>query len=240
MKSSGEEMLRRDALARSICSRVCDERRTEPELRRVDGILSAVEREPRSATLKLYIAASSAEMDRARAAINAATYSGFEVVSTWLDVVANVGDANPQTATRDERHRWASQDLGEVDSCDALWFLVPSESVATRGAWGELGFAYATGKAIVCSGTNTTQSIFTALGEEFESDLAALQYLKNVANAQAAVVATASRSRVAGDAGESAPFPSYLRARRITIPEAPPTSLRLTFDTTDEPDGGRK
>lgn len=173
----------RDALARSLCSRICDDRRDERDLRQLDRALMAIEREPRPRGLSVYLAASAApsEADRVRRALAAIVDAGALVACTWPEVVARTpGGANPPDATRHERAGWSSTDLAEVDACDVLWMLVP-ESGTTRGAWVELGAAYAWGKRLVCSGASTVQSVFCALTAEFATDADAAMYLRSMA-----------------------------------------------------------
>lgn len=134
--------------------------------------------------MKIYLAASAAppELHRVNNAIAACRNAGFIVSSTWPSVVNAVGDANPRDATCEQRSEWAAQDLREVAVCDVLWMLVP-HGVPTRGAWLEAGFAHALGKPLVFSGPSTHQSVFCALGEEFDSDDSALVHLKMIADA---------------------------------------------------------
>jgi nucleoside 2-deoxyribosyltransferase len=142
--------------------------------------------------MKIYIAAcaNGAELERAKRMVAAARSAGLDVVCTWPEIVTTVGDANPRNATCAQREGWAAQDLREVGEADVLWFLVPTPPATTRGAWLEAGYAHALGKLLVFSG-DTAQSVFAALGEEFDSDDSALEFLKVVA---------AERARVFGGA----------------------------------------
>ena len=126
--------------------------------------------------LRVYIAGSSAEIARAQLAIAAATDSGFHVVSTWTNVIAKVGEANPEGATEMQRKRWSEVDLDEVRSADCVWFLSGPTSF---GAGVEWGTGYALHKVLIASGI-TKRSIFTALGIEFQTDEAALAFLRTV------------------------------------------------------------
>lgn len=121
--------------------------------------------------MKLYIAASSSDLVRVRHWDQIArSVAGIEVVSSWLDVVAQVGEANPRDIERARARAWALDDLTDIHRADAVWFLVPPLDQPTRGAWCELGFAQARNKKIiVCSG-DVRQSIFCALGDEYERD----------------------------------------------------------------------
>lgn len=119
--------------------------------------------------MKLYIAGSSAEMVRAAAWHVKARADGFDVLSTWVDVIGKVGEGNPRDVSPLQRQTWAVADFMQVSEADVLWFLVPPKGKETRGAWAELGFAAASDLLIICSG-DTKQSIFCALGAEHEDD----------------------------------------------------------------------
>lgn len=133
----------------------------------------------------VYIAASAGgdSYPRVTAAIAALRADGFEVTCTWPEVVANVGNANPRDATTIERRGWSVQDLAEVDAADAVWFLVPSLPATTRGAWFEAGYAYSEQKHLVFSG-DSKQSVFCALGAEFETDAGAIAHLRTLRGLQ--------------------------------------------------------
>jgi len=119
-------------------------------------------------TLSVYVAGSSAEIDRARAATERLRAAGLVVVSTWPDVVAAVGDANPPDASRKDRAEWARTDLDEVTVADIVLLLCPHES-AGRGAYLEAGYALRQGKPVYAAG-RTEQSVFCALMSEHVLD----------------------------------------------------------------------
>lgn len=126
--------------------------------------------------MKLYIAASSAELERVDRCAALAHAAGLHVVSTWPVSVRKVGYANPRDALRNERQRWSLNCLAEVQLADVVWLLAPAVDKPTCGAWVELGYAIHAGKGLVCSGA-TKQSIFASLGAEFETDDGALAFL---------------------------------------------------------------
>lgn len=125
--------------------------------------------------LSVYVGGSSDSLARVRWAEDQLVRAGISVVSTWPSVVTKVGNANPRAASVDDRAEWTLKDLAEVESADLFWFLVPSPGT-TRGAWVELGYAHAVGRAVVISG-DTLQSIFCALGHEFGTDEEALAFI---------------------------------------------------------------
>lgn len=126
--------------------------------------------------MKIYIAASSTDLERVDRCASLAHAAGLLVVSTWPVTVRKVGNANPRDAVRSDRIRWSMDDLAELQLADIVWLLVPPADKPTRGAWIEIGYAIHAGKGLVCSG-DTRQSIFTSLGAEFDTDDAALAFL---------------------------------------------------------------
>lgn len=120
---------------------------------------------------RVYIAAASTpdQIERVATWANRLTKAGIVVVSTWPATVTAVGAGNPRDASVDQRRQWSAQDLTEVARAEALWMMCPPAGGATRGAWVELGCAYTRALLIVSSG-DTRQTIFTALGVEYDTD----------------------------------------------------------------------
>jgi hypothetical protein len=139
--------------------------------------------------MKVYVAGSSGEIERAEKWMASLREAGIEVTSTWPEVIRKVGEANPMTASREDRMLWAAQDLSEVSNATVFWFLLP-EGQSTAGAYTEFGYALFLGATarearalgigapqfrVVVSGKET--SIFTALAEHFASDEEAFRSL---------------------------------------------------------------
>lgn len=118
--------------------------------------------------MKVYVAAASCDLERAKKWMDRLRDEGIHVVSDWVEIVKEVGIANPKDASAVDRRRWSKSDLAGVNQADVFWFLVHDLAPA-RGAYVELGFAYRDGAVVVCSG-DTRQSIFTSLGEEYDTD----------------------------------------------------------------------
>jgi len=129
--------------------------------------------------LKVYVAASTLEMDRARIVMAHLRAHGIEVTSTWLENISKVGASNQRDASDADRYGWSETDLAEVKRSDLIWLLVPAGDAATRGAWLEFGYAHALNKGLVASG-DTKCSIFTVLGEEFAIDEDAFARIKEI------------------------------------------------------------
>ncbi len=154
----------------------------------------------------VYVAASSTDTARAQEWVDRLGLAGINVVSTWLNTIASVGEANPREATKQQRAGWSAADLGELRACDLLWFLVPPADKPTRGAWLEVGFAEAAGKLLVCSG-DTKQSIFCALGDEYAHDVDAFAHICRLVRvgSHKREVVSAALSYAVGSVGSSKP-----------------------------------
>jgi hypothetical protein len=125
--------------------------------------------------VRVYVAAASSEMDRAARWMDELEAAGVEVTSDWVSIITTVGTANPREASQSARREWAVDDLSGVVDADLVWFLAP-EAAPARGAYFEIGYAWGMGIDVVVSG-DTRQSIFCAVGEEFDDDLAAYEYI---------------------------------------------------------------
>ncbi len=73
------------------------------------------------------------------------------------------------------RKTWAYDDLIQVQEADWFWLLAPEHSPG-RGAYVELGVAWAERKKIIVSG-KTEQSIFNAIGVEMSDDQSAFDLI---------------------------------------------------------------
>lgn len=131
--------------------------------------------------MKIYVAGSSRELDRARAAIAACRARGWQVTGDWPAEIDRAGRANRGLSLA-ERRGAAVSCLHGVRQADALWLLVPGEDVPSAGCWVELGVALEAGPriAIVASG-DTERSVFCAGTIETTDDQAALEALARVA-----------------------------------------------------------
>lgn len=138
---------------------------------------------------KVYVAASSDELDRAEAAMELLREAGFEVALNWVKTIRECGIANPEEQERDGDCRvWAEASRGAVRGADAFWLLAPSVGAA-RGAFTELGIGIEREIPIVVSGPHARCSIFARLANELVPEdvraLAILSRWRNVAQQKA-------------------------------------------------------
>jgi hypothetical protein len=121
---------------------------------------------------KVYVAASSAEIERAKRWRDRLRQAGVDAMASWIDSIEQAGAANPDSWPPVQRRRVALECLSEAATALTVWFLVPPKAypdLATRGAWAEIGFAYGGARQLVFSG-DTRQSVFCALGAEYSTD----------------------------------------------------------------------
>jgi hypothetical protein len=133
--------------------------------------------------LKIYVAGSSDNRERVKYCISQLRLHNIECTSSWVTIIENEqhGVPNPGDAKHEDRFRWASHNIEDINRAHLLWFLVPALPTVTRGGWFELGYAYAKISAgaplvAICSG-ETKQSVFTAFHQEFADDQAALRWI---------------------------------------------------------------
>lgn len=134
-------------------------------------------------TKAVYVAASSEERSRARAAIEQLQRAGIRCTSNWIECIEARCDGvpNPRGAAPDLvviRGNAVHGNKKAIHEASILWFLV-SDVFPARGGYYEAGFADALGKDLVFSG-DTQQSVFTATGAEFDEDLDAFEHIKKL------------------------------------------------------------
>jgi len=132
--------------------------------------------------MKLYIAGSSQELDRAALWIARAKEAGIEITLDWTIPIREKGSGN--TLPFVEKQHYACADRDAIRSADAFWFLVPARM--SFGATWEFGFAYgywctndlAQPDPIVLSGPKAGDHIFSTLAHVlFQRDEDAFEHL---------------------------------------------------------------
>lgn len=132
--------------------------------------------------MRIYIAASSDNADRAVEVATELGSKGCTITSTWWTDIAERGQgANPRDADDQQRANWSAKDLSQVADSDALLLLVPNDTASSHGAFLEYGYALGLGKIVAVSG-DTLRSIFCALAEEFDTDGEAIDWLVQLAD----------------------------------------------------------
>jgi nucleoside 2-deoxyribosyltransferase len=121
--------------------------------------------------LRVYVAGSSLQIERVKAAQRALEERGHVVSHDWSSLIEEHG-ANPLDASDKQITQWASDDLHGVYNADVVWLLMPSDG--GFGAAVALGYALAHSKPVVISGAYA-RSIFTIFGTCYDRDDQALE-----------------------------------------------------------------
>lgn len=137
--------------------------------------------------MRVYVAASSAELSRAKEAMRQLRAAGHQVTQDWVAEIEAVGAANPTGAAKSKRVKWSASCLYGVEQADAIWLLMPE----TEGFGAAVELGYAIGERrfrmwededgdrklrIVVSGPSHERSIFTAMADvAYPTDAAAFR-----------------------------------------------------------------
>lgn len=105
--------------------------------------------------LRIYVAASSRELPRAKRAMQAVRNYAHEVTHDWckpIEETRALGLEEHELGAVEARE-YAEADLIAIERADVVWMLAPN--FPTEGFWVELGYALRASKAIVISGATT-------------------------------------------------------------------------------------
>ena len=138
--------------------------------------------------LKIYVAASSKEMDRAQKAMDwVKTTWGLELAHDWVADIKQRAERGltDDDLTMEEAARFVGADINAILQSNVLWLLLPT--TPTTGAWIEygigivarrLGNATGTDRYLICSGGAGVPPIFTvAANAILDTDEAAKEWL---------------------------------------------------------------
>jgi hypothetical protein len=129
--------------------------------------------------VRLYVAASSTELDRAEAFMTAARLLGFEITFDWVSKIREVGAANPADAPLALQAQWSARDLAAIAVCEVFVLLAPLDRSPARGAFVELGSAVTLAKPSIVVRSPLCHSICQALASaQAGTDAEALAILR--------------------------------------------------------------
>lgn len=130
----------------------------------------------------IYVAAASAELPRAGAAMRELRTLGARVVGDWTAEVDAWGAEGADQTDEQRAAGSAAQLRCLIVEADAVLVLAPSGGCRTRGAWMEAGAAFAAGLPVVvsCSAPRAPWVIAWALREP--TDAAAISRVVRVAH----------------------------------------------------------
>lgn len=121
--------------------------------------------------MRIYVAGSSRQLERVKAAMAALRSLGHTITHDWVALVEEYGEANPVDAATSTMRRWAADDLAGVYNADMVWLLMPETE--GFGAAVEMGYAIAHGVPVIVSGAHA-RSVFTSLASCYDRDDLAL------------------------------------------------------------------
>lgn len=95
---------------------------------------------PKGATMKVYIAGSSKELDLVARYTDRVRAAGHEITCDWVAVMRAEAKADHEL-TPDEARMYAERDRRGVATADLFWLILPEGK--SEGAFWEFGYAYA-------------------------------------------------------------------------------------------------
>ncbi len=110
---------------------------------------------------QIYIAGSSSDLVRVKAAAALAEKAGYNISEKWWETVEKHG-TNPPNASRADKRKWSEQCLRGVAKADIIWVLAPPAG-STIGAWIEFGYAIGSNTKKLTAISGNVSSIFTAM-----------------------------------------------------------------------------
>jgi hypothetical protein len=127
----------------------------------------------------IYVAASSAEIERAEKWMGALRKDGIRVTSIWPETIRRVQAeralalkeaCNPKVATVTDRRTWSMENVNAVCAAEVFWLLVPPLESPSQGAYFEFAVAWRERKLTFASGGDQ-RFVFTSLAcALFEQD----------------------------------------------------------------------
>lgn len=127
--------------------------------------------------MRIYVAASQHDWQRARDAMASLRTFGHTITHDWTGEVEHHAAIAPR---EDELRLYAEQDFEGVRSCDAILALTPPWKSWGCGLWTELGIALAMGKLCIVTGPRCDANIFARLCTRVGTDLEGLAILEGM------------------------------------------------------------
>jgi hypothetical protein len=100
--------------------------------------------------MKIYVCGGSSELDAVSARMQQLRETGHTITHDWTANVRSVGDANPRTATHEQRSQWAADDLRGIEEASLVWVMLPIKP--SFGCAFEAGAAVGAGTRVIISG----------------------------------------------------------------------------------------
>jgi hypothetical protein len=138
----------------------------------------------------IYVAASSADIERAELWSNRLRGEGITVTSVWPETIRRVQAergmrttneaSNPKQASVADRRTWAMENVRQIRAAELFWLLVPGPENPSQGAYWEFACAWNERKLTIASGGDQ-RFVFTALAQILvDDDEAAFDLIRHV------------------------------------------------------------
>lgn len=145
----------------------------------------------------IYVAASSAEIERAEKWSHALRGEGITVTSVWPETIRRVQRerqmkttneaSNPPQATVADRRKWSLENVTQIKASELFWLLVPGPENPSQGAYWEHAFAWSERKITVASGGDQ-RFVFTSLSQILcDEDEQAFDLIRHIYKRRAAL-----------------------------------------------------
>lgn len=145
----------------------------------------------------IYVAASSAEIERAEFWSNKLRGEGIAVTSVWPETIRRVqrerqmktpGEAsNPPQATVADRRTWSMENVTQIKAAELFWLLIPGPENPSQGAYWEHAFAWSERKLTIASGGDQ-RFVFVSLSQVLvDTDEGAFEMIKHIYKRRAAL-----------------------------------------------------
>lgn len=140
----------------------------------------------------IYVAASSAEIERAERWSDRLRSEGIPVTSVWPETIRRVQRerqmastheaSNPRAATVADKREWSSENIRQILAAETFWLLVPTPPLLSEGAYYEFAVAGRERKLTIASGGGDNQRmVFTAMAHILcEDDEHAFEIIRKI------------------------------------------------------------
>lgn len=122
--------------------------------------------------MRIYVAAASAEIERAERMIARLRAAGHTITVDWPAAIRAMAGVANEGLTQEQRREAARDDYEGVISAERVVILVPEKPIVTQGAWWEGGIADALRIQIIAAGRfeDRQKNIFLVRATEVDTD----------------------------------------------------------------------
>jgi hypothetical protein len=126
--------------------------------------------------VKIYVCGGSSELEAVADRMRQLREMGHEITHDWTATIRSVGDANPRTATHEQRFRWSEADLGGIEEASLVWVMLPVKP--SFGCAFEAGRAIGMGHLVIMSGDWRSTIFSSQVEARFNEHDHALEWIR--------------------------------------------------------------